>query len=235
MAQTKQNAAAQQSAVIPQAEAFFKKYKKAVIGCLVAVVVVVGGFFAYKYLYQQPREDKAQALLAQGQALAAQQKYDEALKGEGKFPGLLKLINNYSGTDAANAAKAQAGFCYAQQGKYKEAVAQLESFSPAGDNSLTPAALGALANAYAGVGQIDKAIATYQDAAERADNEILSPLFLVKAGELLETQKKYPEAVSVYKSVKEKYPRCQYSVAQQQQDGSVGAAMIDVFIERATK
>ncbi len=235
MASKKQTPAAASSTAIPQAEAFFKKNKKAIIACVAVVVVLVGGFFAYKYLYQQPREEKAQALLAQGQALAAQQKYDEALKGEGKFPGFLKLISNYSGTDAANVAKAQAGFCYAQQGKYKEAVAQLESFSPASDNSLSPAALGALANAYAGIGQIDKAVATYEDAAERADNEILSPLFLVKAGELLETQKKYTEAVSLYKRVKENYPRCQYSVAQQQQDGSVGAAMIDVFIERATR
>ena len=234
MANKKQAPAAQGTA-IPQAEAFFKKYKKAIIACTVAVVVLVGGFFAYKYLYQQPREDKAQALLAQGQALAAQQKFDEAPKGEGKFPGLLKLISNYSGTDAANAAKAQAGFCYAQQGKYKEAVAQLEGFSPASDNSLSPAALGALANAYAGVGQIDKAVSTYQDAAKLADNDILSPLFLVKAGELLETQKKFDEALKLYQQVKDQYPRCQYSVAQQQQDGSVGAAMIDLFIQRATR
>ena len=231
----KQNPTTAPSTAFPQAEAFVKKNKKAILACVAAIVVIVGGFFAYKYLYQQPREEKAQALLAQGQALAAQQKFDEALKGEGKFPGFLKLISNYSGTDAANAAKAQAGFCYASQGKYKEAVAQLESFSPANDNSLSPAALAALANAYAGVGQIDKAVATYQDAAKRADNEVLSPLFLIKAGELLETQKKYAEAVSVYKSVKENYPRSQYSVAQQQQDGSVGAAMIDAFIERATR
>lgn len=234
MAQKKQTPAAQHAAT-PQAEAFFMKNKKAIIACIAALVVVVGGFFAYKYLYQQPREDKAQALLAKGQALAAQQKFDEALKGEGQFPGLLKLISNYSGTDAANVAKAQAGFCYAQQGKYKEAVAQLEDFSPAGDNSLSPAALGALANAYAGVGQIDKAVSTYQEAAKRAENDILSPLYLVKAGELLETQKKYAEAVKVYQQVKENYPRSQYSVNQQQQDGSVGAALIDVFIERATR
>lgn len=235
MAQKKQNPTTAPSTAFPQTEAFVKKNKKAILACIAAVVVVVGGFFAYKYLYQQPREEKAQALLAQGQALAAQQKYDEALKGEGKFPGFLKLISNYSGTDAANAAKAQAGFCYASQGKYKEAVAQLESFSPANDNSLSPAAMAALANAYAGVGQIDKAVATYQDAAKRADNDVLSPLFLMKAGELLETQKKFAEAVSVYKSVKENYPRCQFSVTQPQQDGSVGAAMIDAFIERATR
>lgn len=235
MAQNTQTTTTASSTAFPQAEAFVKKNKKIVLACLAAIVVVVGGFFAYKTLYQQPREEKAQALLAQGQALAAQQKYEEALKGEGKFPGFLKLISNYSGTDAANAAKAQAGFCYASQGKYKEAVAQLEDFSPASDNSLSPAAIAALANAYAGLGQIDKAVATYQDAAKRADNDVLSPLYLIKAGELLETQKKYAEAVSVYKSVKENYPRSQYSAAQPQQDGAMGAAMIDLFIERATR
>ena len=235
MAQKKQNTASAPQTAFPQTEAFVKKNKKAIIAALVALVVIIGGWFAYKNYYQQPREDKAQALLAQGQALVAQQKYDEALKGEGKFPGLLKIISNYSGTNAANAAKAEAGFCYASQGKYKEAVQQLEAFSPAGDNSLSPAALGALANAYAETGNIDKAVSTYQDAAKRADNEVLSPLFLVKAGELLETQKKFKEAVAVYQGVKDKYPRSQYCVAQQQADGSLGVAMIDLFIERATK
>lgn len=235
MAQKKQNNTPASAIAMPQAEAFVKKNKKTILAVIAAIVVIVGGFFAYKFLYQQPREEKAQALLAQGQALAAQEKYDEALKGEGKFPGFIKLINNYGGTDAANAAKAQAGFCYNKLGKYKEAVTYLEDFSPKKDNSLTPAALGALANAYAGNNQIDKAIATYQEAAKSADNEVLSPLFLVKAGELLESQKKYQEAVSVYESIKKDYPRSQYSVAQQQQDGSVGAAMVDVFIERAKR
>jgi len=90
----------------------------------------------------------------------------------------------------------------------------------------------ALGNAYAAVGQVDKAVSKLKDAASKADskanngtNNSLSPTFLLQAGELLESQGKTDEALKVYQDIKKKYVN---SVLVQSNE-------IDKYIERTTK
>ena len=77
-----------------------------------------------------------------------------------------------------------------------------------------------LGNAYAHVNQLDKAVSTLKKAAEKADNNTLSPTFLIQAGEILESQQKKDEALKLYQQVKEKY----YA--------SMAYQTIDAYIER---
>ena len=42
-----------------QANNFFEKNQKAVIGIVAGLVVIIGGWFVYKNLIQQPKEEKA--------------------------------------------------------------------------------------------------------------------------------------------------------------------------------
>ena len=70
---------------------------------------------------------------------------------------------------------------------------------------ISPAAQGALGNAYAHLNQLDKAVDNLKKAAEKADNNSLSPIFLIQAGEILESQGKAEEALKLYEQVKEKY------------------------------
>ena len=53
----------------------------------------------------------------------------------------LKVADEFSGTAAGNLANAYAGVCYAQLGKYEEAVKYLNKFS-ADDQLVSPALLG---------------------------------------------------------------------------------------------
>ena len=46
---------------LTQSEAFLVKNKKAIIGAVVAVIVIVAGAILYKNFYAEPREEKAQA------------------------------------------------------------------------------------------------------------------------------------------------------------------------------
>ena len=46
---------------LTQSEAFLIKYKNAIIGGVVAVIIIVAGIIMYKNLYAEPREEKAQA------------------------------------------------------------------------------------------------------------------------------------------------------------------------------
>jgi len=134
----------------------------------------------------------------------------------------LNIASDYSGTKAANLARLYAGLSYAHLGKAKEAVEMLSDFDEADDQMISPAALGALGNCYAEVGEVDKAISTLKKAAKKADNNSLSPTFLITAGELLESQGKKEDALDCYKQVKEKY---QESMQYQE---------IDKYIERAS-
>ena len=158
--------------------------------------------------------------------------YNQALKGNvtlipgfNKFPGFLKIAKS-GGTDASNIANYMAGICYYHLGQYSEAVKYLENFTPQGDQAVSPVAISALANSYACNKQIDKAVETFKNAAEEADNETLSPMYLVEAGKLLESQNKKADAHAIYEQVKKEYPK--YGINQQ----GMYSSIIDKFIER---
>jgi len=87
---------------------------------------------------------------------------------------------------------------------------------------VSPAILGALGNCYAQLNQLDKAVSTLQDAAKKADNNTLSPIYLLQAGLIMEQQGKYADALEAYNTIKDKY------------FNSYQAMDIDKYIERAT-
>ena len=206
---------------LTQSEAFLIKYKNAIIGGVVAVIIIVAGFIMYKNLYAEPREEKAQAALFKGQEYFEQDAFEQALNGDSiGYAGFLKVADDYSGTKAANLAKAYAGICYAQLGTDEEAVKMLDSFNGK-DQMVAPAILGATGNCYAQLGQLDKAASTLLSAADKADNNTLSPIFLLQAGEILVKQGKYDDAVNAYTKIKDKYFQ------------SYQAMDIDKYIEQA--
>jgi curved DNA-binding protein len=65
--QKKTNEALNVEDALTQSEAFFIKNKKAIIGAVVAVIIIIAGVVMYKNLYADPREEKAQAALFKGQ------------------------------------------------------------------------------------------------------------------------------------------------------------------------
>ena len=207
-----------------KSEAFFLKYKKAIIYGVLAVIVVIAGVIVYKQYVSAPREDKASTALAKGQEYFQQDNYEKAHNGDGAgYAGFVKVASDYSSTEAGNLANLYAGLCYAGLGKWNEAAKYLEEFDTKDDQMISPAAEGALGNAYAHLNQLDKAVSHLKNAAKNADNNSLSPTFLIQAGEILESQGKAAEALELYKEIKEKYV---YSMQYQ---------TIDKYIERATK
>ena len=206
---------------LTQSEAFLIKNKKAIIGGVVAVIIIVAGFIMYKHLYAEPREEKAQAALFKGQELFEQDNFEQALNGDSiGYTGFLKVASDFSGTKAANLAKAYAGICYAHLGKYDEAIKYLNDFDGT-DQMVGPAVLAAAGNCYAQLDQLDKAASSLLKAADKADSNTLSPIFLLQAGEILVKQGKIEEAIKAYTTIKDKYFQ------------SYQAMDIDKYIEQA--
>ena len=204
-------------------EAFFLKYKKAIIAGVVALVVIIAGAVLYKTYISEPNEQKASTAIAKGQEYFAQGLFQQALTGDSAgYKGFVALADEYSSTDAGNLANLYAGLCNAQLDKWDEAVKYLEKYDGADDQMISSVAEGALGNAYAHMNQLDKAVSHLKNAAEKADNNSLSPTFLVQAGEILESQGKADEALKLYKQVKEKY------------FNSMMYSRIDEYIERVS-
>ena len=226
------NVQAQETESLNIREAFFLKYKKAIIIAVVAIIVIIAGVFGYVSQISGPREDKASTMLAKGQTYLANQMYEQALKGDGAgYVGFTKIADEYSSTDAGNLANLYAGLCYANLGKWAEAQKSLESFSSEDDQMISPAAEAALGDAYAHLNQLDKAVDAFKKAASMADskaedgtNNSLSPTFMIKAGEILESQGKKDEALKLYQDAKKKYVNAML----------VQSGEIDKYIERAS-
>lgn len=203
-------------------EAFLLKNKNLLLGIIAAIVVVVAGVLGYKHFISAPKELKAAEAIFKGEQYFGADNYEIALNGDSTgYAGFVKLADEFSGTDAGNLANAYAGICYAQLGKYEDAIKFLDKFS-ADDYFVAPAIIGTLGNCYAQVGQLDKAAATLLKAADKANSVSLSPIYLLQAGQILEKQGKNAEAVEAYKQIKTKYAN------------SYQAMDIDKYIERAS-
>ena len=214
MAKNYVKAAPAEEQQVSKTEAFFEKNKKAIIIAVVAIIVIVVGAILFNNYYLEPRANEASTELAKSQELFDQQQYDKALVG------FQKVASDYSSTDAGNLAQLYIGLCQANLGKWQEAVNALENYSGSDDQMITPAAEGALGNAYANLKQLDKAVEHLKKAAKMADNNSLSPTFLIQAGEILESQGNKKEALELYQQVKEKY------------FNSMQYQTIDAYIER---
>lgn len=221
MAQQKNHNELNVEDALTQSEAFLIKNKNAIIGGILAVIIIVAGVIMYKHLYGEPREEKAQAALFKGQQLFEQDNFTQALNGDSiGYKGFLSVANEFSGTQAANLAKAYAGICYAQLGNYDEAIKYLNEFDGK-DQMIGPAVLAAAGNCYAQKNELDKASAALLKAADGADSNTLSPIYLIQAGEILVKQGKIDEAIKAYTKIKEKYFQ------------SYQAMDIDKYIEQA--
>ena len=131
------------------------------------------------------------------------------------------IIDQYGNTKPGNLAKAYAGICYAKLGQYDQALENLKSFD-ASDDMISPAIIGLIGDCYVNMDNAKEGVTYFEKAANAADNEVISPIYLKKAGIAYESMQQYNDAVKVYTQIKEKY------------FNSMEAADIDKYIARAT-
>ena len=198
-----------------QSEAFFVKYKKAIITCVVALLVIVAGAILYYNYVYVPEENEASTALARGEQYMEMGDYEHALKGDGaNYKGFIAIADTYGSTDAGNLANLYAGLCYAhlQKPDWKNALKYVKEFDTSDDMIISPASQMALGDIYANNNQLDDAVSSFKKAAKMADSEAadntnnsISPLALRKAGIILESQGKKADAHDIYTEIKKKY------------------------------
>ncbi len=186
------------------AELFFEKNAKIISIVFGAAVVVALLLLATHRFYTIPHESKAKEQIFTAEQYFEKDSFNLALNGDGNYPGVLDIIDNYGRTPAGKLARYYAGISYLHLGKYKEAINFLEDFKT-DDLLLKPVATGAIGDAYAELGNKEKALKYYEEAADMKANSFTTPIYLLKAGRMQESMGNKEKALAIYKSIKDKY------------------------------
>jgi len=179
-------------------ELYFEDHKNNIILVLGAIIVLVGGFLAWKYYYIPGQEVKAEKDMYVAESYFDSDSTKQAVELFGS------IADQYGSTPSGNLAEYYLGISYYKQGDYDNAIKSLKSFST-NDLILGPVAIGVIGDAEMQMGKIDEAIPYYLKAAEKNKNEFSSPIYLKKAAMAYESEQKYEEALKLYQQLKSDY------------------------------
>ncbi len=209
--------------VLVRAKGFWDRYSKRIIIAGLALIVLGGAYFGYKYFYKVPREEKASELIFPAEKLfgkmATTSSYNKdtvntILNGgnlEGSaVTGLLKIISNYDGTPAGNRAQYMTGACYLQLKQFDKAVKYLKAFDGNGANQVQSKAYILLGHAYAELKKTDDALSYYKKAASVvAEDEGMTTEALYIAGMYADAMGKTKDAIELFQKIKDDFPASQ--------------------------
>jgi tetratricopeptide (TPR) repeat protein len=185
------------------------RYGKQASYVLLAIVVVVAGFFAYRNLVSEPNEKQATEAMFRAEQYYRLDSARLALNGDNINAGFLKVISRYGGTKAANLASFYAGSCYLKLGDYNNAIKYLKDFSTS-VQQLQERDYGLLGDAYSELNRKEEAAEQYKKAGTYFEkDELLSPEYLFRSGYLYESMGKTQDAIAMYRLIKDKYPASQ--------------------------
>ena len=204
---------------LSKTEHFIEENQNRLSMIALAVIIIVAGYWGLKKFYFLPLEQEAQKEIFYAQQYFEKDSFNLALNGDGLNPGFLKIIDEYGSTKAGNLAGYYAGVANLHLGNYNEAVEYLKGFS-ADEEMVAATATGALGDAYAELGENDKAIAQYKSAAA-FDNTLTAPTYLMKLGVMYEAKGDFKAAAEAYQTIKDKYA------------ASAEARQVDKYLTRA--
>lgn len=194
---------------IETAVSFWEKNQKAIIAAFAGLLLLVGLYFVWQFMYKEPKAKEAVNAIYKAEQQFAKDSFALALENPGAgYEGFLDIIENYSGTPTGNLAKYYAGVSYLNLGKYEEAIDYLEDYSP--NDAMTPITkYSAIGDAKAELNDMEGAISAYKKAISNGDNSALTPLVMEKLSFLYKSQGNIEDALSLQKDIAKKYPKSQ--------------------------
>lgn len=193
---------------VSKTEKFFEKNQKLVTWALVAIIVVIGGYFANKYLIAQPRAEKASAEMFAAIQNFNNEEWQVALEGDGNYAGFLEVIDNYGSTPQASLAAHYAGICYLKLGDKESALeylAKYDAASGAPAEIINAQNLCLQADILVDGGDVKGAVALYRKAVEASDNSLTAPYCLKKLGLAEEALGNKEAALAAYQRILDEY------------------------------
>lgn len=206
-------------ALLHKAKGFWAKFSKPIIYAGSAIILLVAGYFAYKYLYKLPRYDKAlnsifmadRVMMGMGEkgtypADSVKILLDGGTVDNQKVTGLLKITKEFSGTPAGNRANYMAGLIYLQTKDFDKAIKYLKEFDGSVNYQFQMAAYEMLGQAYSEKNNKDEALSYFKKAAGvNAKDESNTPRLLLLAANYADEIGKSADAIELLKKLKENY------------------------------
>ncbi len=189
---------------LTKTEQFLEQNYKPLLYVLVTAVVLVGLIWLMR-LYTNKQNEEALSQMFMAEQYFAEDSLKLALYGDGNNLGFIDITDEYKRTKSGKLANFYAGACLIHMGQFEEAVTYLRKYTVK-DEILAPEAKGLIGDAKVELGGTADGIKYYLEASEMADNDFLSPIYLMKAGMLYESGDNFTEALNIYDKIKDKYP-----------------------------
>ncbi|MBR1868999.1 MAG: tetratricopeptide repeat protein [Bacteroidales bacterium] len=189
---------------VSKTEQFYNENKKAIWGCVIAVVVIGLGILAYHRFIYEPKCAEAMEQTYPAERSFQNGEWDLALNGDGNVMGFTQIIDEY-GAKAGKAVYFYAGVCELQLGNWESAISYLKKYKGK-DSILAARALACMGDAYVGLEDYKSAVPCFEKAASRADN-IFAAAYLLKAGVTREELGDKAGALACYEKIKDQYPQ----------------------------
>ena len=206
---------------LTQTEQFIVNNQRNISIAVGVIIVIILGFFGYQKYYIEPKTQEAQEQIYMAQGYFEADSLDKALYGDGNSLGFIDIAEEYNMTEPGNLANYYAGIISLKKGDFQQAIDYLEGFDGE-DHFVGPMATAAIGDAYVELGDLNKGADYYIEAADQKSNDLTTPLFLFKAGQVYELLKDYDNAIRIYTRIKDEYPK------------SSEAWTIEKYIGRAT-
>lgn len=184
---------------------FFEKYKNKVL--TYAGVLVIAAAAVYIYMNQKSESnEKAGLELSRIMPLYSQGSYLEAIEGRQgtNIIGLLRIAEEYSGTENGESAKIYLANSYAFLGNYEEAFKYFNDYSGSIDY-FKATALAAQAGYFANKGDFEKAANLFLRASKISKVNSQNPDYMLNAGIYYLKVGEKQEAKILFNRIKEEY------------------------------
>jgi tetratricopeptide (TPR) repeat protein len=188
---------------LTKTEQFLEQNYKPLLYSLIGVVVVVGLFWLLR-MYSGKKNEEAQSQMFMAEKYFSQDSLKLALNGDGNNLGFIDIADQYKITKSGKLANFYAGACLIHLGQFEEAIGYLNKYTLK-DEILAPEAKGLIGDANVELGDKEAGVKYYLEAADLADNSFHTPIYLMKAGMIYESEGKYSEALELYERIRDKY------------------------------
>jgi len=177
-------------------EHWVERNPKVILAVVGALVLVVGGFFGFRY-YVDSQSELAQSEMFQAVRYFEIDSLNLALKGDGNNLGFEQIVEDYPMTDAASLAGYYAGAIALKQGKYALAILYLEDFS-SNDILIQARAYSLMGDAHMELKDYANAASHYHKASNHKPNKYFTPTYLMKEALAYELLQQNDKAIAAY-------------------------------------